>query len=140
MRPVLLGMNNPSALHPGEALSPLPKNSTGRRLWQMSGMTLAAFQAAFERRNLLGRRRWSEDAAREAGERAKADLGGRLVLVLGRQTWEALGLPASAAWFSCWRVGRGVFFLVPHPSGRCRVYNDRSQRRELRNLMELVAR
>lgn len=111
----------------------------------MSGMTLDTFTEKFERRNVLSGRTWSVRDAKKAGEKLRRDVSNRRVVVLGKSAWKALDLPRSAKWFSCWKTFNDdgnyfTAFLVPHPSGRCRTYNDPNNRRKLRTLMRQLAR
>lgn len=111
----------------------------------MSGMKLDEFVVAFERRNVLSSRTWSSREAKKVGEKLRRDVANRRVVVLGKSAWKALDLPRSAKWFSCWKTfndcgSHFTAFLVPHPSGRCRTYNDPKNRRKLRTLMRQLTR
>ncbi len=127
MRAAIVGMTNPH--RPGDPLSPTADRNAGYRLWKMSGMSLEAYQGAFERMNLLEERQWSPWRARAAGRRMRRRLAGRSVVVLGRGVWRALALPG-ASWFETVGVGTSAFTLLPHPSGRCLLYNEAANREE----------
>ena len=128
-RPILLGMNDPSGT---EALSPC--DGAGRRLAEMAvrcgGISLAEYLSGFERRNLLSSRKWSDARAKVRGHVIRRRLVGREVIVLGRQVWRALGLPA-VPYFSA----VGLWRLVPHPSGRNLIYNSEVARMALGEIL-----
>lgn len=160
--PVLVAMNNPISSDPKYALYPAPQGCTGHRLWEMLDLYARAhwntfvskvqYRDAFDRRNVLSQKEWSMAEARVAGAELAWSLLNRRVVVLGVQTLEALlGKEPRPPWGQ-WReatVSRPheVFYtspgllrycLLPHPSGRCREYND-PRMRELtgRTLWEL---
>ncbi len=120
-------MNNPH--RPGDPLSPTADRNAGHRLWQLSGMSLEAYEGAFERINLVEERSWSSWRARTEGRRMRRRLANRSVVVLGRGVWRALALPG-ASWFETVRTGSTSFTLIPHPSGRCLLYNEATMREE----------
>jgi len=132
-RPILVGESNPHSPHPGDALLASPPGSAGNRLWLMaleaSGMTLHAYERAFRRVNLCAQR-WSDRSAREGAEvlRRSFSKGDRVVL-LGRRVQALMGEPPAGV----------TFYQVPHPSGRCRDYNDPKQRRRVGALLSELA-
>ncbi|HXU01296.1 MAG TPA: hypothetical protein VN903_09905 [Polyangia bacterium] len=132
MRPAIIGMNNPTRA--GDPLSPMADRNAGHRLWRMSGMALADYEATFERINLLPSRRWLPWQARAAGRKLRRQLAGRSVVVLGRGVWQALGLD-DVAWFASTTIGGTTFTLLPHPSGRNLIYNDAANREEVRRCL-----
>ena len=107
---------------------------------------------AFDRRNVLSAPQWSRAEARRAAEDLLPTLAGRRVIVLGAETADVLRLPRTEV--GEWREAHVDIFLetrlmsqmsavpgpeatepiqdrvrcthLPHPSGRNRVYNDRS--------------
>lgn len=109
-------------------------------------VTQQKYCRALDRRNVLSARAWSAaDARREAGrlldslapeegdlfalEKAPPDPVVRRIVILGVGTLRACGLPRPAAW-GAWASHyhlptlRLEYCLLPHPSGRCREYND----------------
>lgn len=131
-RPVLVGMNNPISRHPSHALYPSPVNCTGWRVWQLlqgadPSISDEQYLLGFDRRNVLSARTWSAREARAAGAELMDEISGRTIVVLGVETCRALGLPRSpwAEWAS---HGATRCVLLPHPSGRCREYNEPSMR------------
>jgi hypothetical protein len=134
----LLGMNSITgrALLPGHG----SRNSTADKLVIMSGLTREQFMRTFDRRNVLDAEVWDQRSARQAGERLKKKLSGKVV-VLGREVWRALGFHnRSDEWFSV-RVENDVsYVLVPHPSGVSHWYNDaKNVKRVERFLRDLIA-
>jgi len=132
-RPTLLGMNSPTA-------RPLLPSVAGRasaadRLLKMSGLSRAEFLAAFHRKNVLDGGEWDHVEAVRAATRMK--LRGDVV-VLGKSVWRALRLPRSP-FFSEIVTSAATFYLVPHPSGRCRTYNVSATRRATGRLLRRLA-
>ena len=146
-RPVLLAMNNPVSGDPEHALYPHPPGCAGHRLKEMfwesardagvlpdAGAARREYLRVFDRRNVLSAREWSARDAREAGARLLPQLAGRTAVVLGVQTLAALGLPRPhwGCWIEWQQLGDPApirYTALPHPSGRCREYNDPAMRR-----------
>lgn len=126
-RPVLLGMNNPLSDRPEHALYPVPDGCTGHRLWTMlnerTGATKTQYLRAFDRRNLIIGD-WDPGEARLLGAEfvAKSDTVGRVVVVLGEGPRRALGLRKQL--ITPITLNGTIYRQIPHPSGRCRFYND----------------
>ena len=125
MKPLILGTTNPYTSRPEYALHPAPAGSSGWRLWrllnQRTGATPSEYCAAFERRNLVGGA-WNRLAARQSFRVLAPQLQSRTVLLLGDETRRAVGLSADLVLPV---VLDGVTYRqLPHPSGRCRWYND----------------
>lgn len=121
-RPLLLGLDNPHGDHPGAALLPRPKSGAGGRLFAMAGMPWSRYNRVFQRLNIV-----DIDAHSSAWEREDY-YRDRTVVVCGKEAWRRLawlGLPRSN-FFTSSRMERlcSRFVLIPHPSGRCREYND----------------
>lgn len=126
-RPVLIGMNNPLRTEPHFALYPAPPRCTGHRIWQMlherTGCSTRDYLRSFDRRNLLDELTWDERRAREASAGLWRELEGRRVAVLGASVRRVLWLVDSPP--LRWQHTDGVdWFLLPHPSGLNRWYND----------------
>lgn len=105
----------------------------GRRLADLCGLTLPEFLEQFERVNLLHVRQDTREkgfefddveAWREAGIlRAQgAFMQPRTVLLLGKRVARAFGCPTE--YFARWWIDRAEAFVVPHPSGINRWWND----------------
>jgi len=137
-RVVIIGMMNPHSDSTSRALWPAPVNSTGWRLWQLlhkrNGATVSDFVRTFERHNLLPNGEWTQATSRAAATRMISSLRGATVLLLGAAVRDAFRLPPV-------RIrpieSRGVVFRqLPHPSGRCRWYNEPRHRRIAGLLLE----
>lgn len=125
-------MCNPLSTDPRHALYPSPPGCSGYRLWRMlhevSGASRSDYCEGFDRRNLLRGRLWDRPLARTAARRFSSTLSqGTIVVVLGQEVARALGLN--------WRLmepqrgaGGCVYRVIPHPSGRCRWYNEPENR------------
>ncbi len=121
MRPLLVGESNPYGADPRFALYPEPAGCAGARLCHVIlDMTADEYLAAFDRVNLLDCPRWSLPASREAAQRL-LDRGQDLVL-LGARVAHAFD-PAWGA-FSEYRAAGLRVLVLPHPSGRCRAWNE----------------
>lgn len=133
MKPVLLAMNNPIRPEPEYALYPYPPNCTGHRVWRMldeaaqrvgTHVSRSEYLDGFDRINLLNAREWSACDAAARAQEVLPRLADRRVAVLGVATLRALRLPRPTDWLE-WGDGGGLrYTLMPHPSGRCREYND----------------
>jgi hypothetical protein len=132
---LVIGMCNPH--REGDPLSPFW--TAGKALFVLSGMPLEEYEATFERVNVLEERHWSSRRARAAARSLRSLLDGRDAIVLGRATWKALGLPP-IDWFETMGLGGSRFTLIPHPSGRNRMYNDAANKRRARGLLRRSAR
>lgn len=140
MRPktILVGMNNPLSRDPRAALWPDPPGCAGHRLWTMlharCGCSPGEYARAFERVNLVVGREYDPRRARAAAERLSEEWAGRRVVVLGSAVRTAFRLPPVLATPV---LSRGVTFRqLPHPSGRCRWYNDPKHRAVAGMLLE----
>lgn len=153
---LLLGMNNPLSNDPDFDLYPYPEGSTGYRLWKMlpEGTSRQDYLKVFDRRNLLRAREWDPTAAHKAAIDLWPELDGRVVVVLGTQVRNALGLQAAEPLLA----RRSSIFLpaglrdpsselkaynlrwvaFPHPSGRNRWFNDPANRYAACRLFHLL--
>jgi hypothetical protein len=117
VKPLIVGEVNPYGSDPTFALFPLPEGASGYRLRKILGLTQDEYLRAFDRANLCTGR-WSAEAAREAAE--QIDSQDRCaVILLGRKVAKAFGLGSRELFTRC-----GRYVLLPHPSGRCRSWND----------------
>lgn len=119
-RPLLVGESNPYGSDPSFALYPAPDGCSGHRLCRLVlGMRRADYLREFDRTNLC-RGNWSREEAMAAAMSILVERAGtaRLVL-LGSQVCSAFGVPLVP-----FTVADGVLLRLPHPSGRCRLWND----------------
>ena len=104
-----------------------------------SGLDRGGYLRRFRRANLVGGP-WSAAAGRDAARALRGDLEGgvpRTVVVLGRDVARAMGL--SDVLVHPQRRGPVTYRVVPHPSGRCRWYNEPLHRVVVGLLLEEMA-
>lgn len=107
---------------------------SGSRLMVVLGLTEGAYLAS-TRVNLC-RGRWDRlGASREAG-RVLAGSSGRVLVLLGRRVASAFKVQAD--FFSVVSLGGSVAAVLPHPSGLCRVWNDRRAWAKARRCLTLA--
>lgn len=121
---------------------PFPASSAGGRLLTYSGMKPADYLSRFWRKNLftLYLKGWCAPAARELASYIEREIGERGIsraLLLGGRVGAAFGV--GGLWSSMKTSGGITYLVVPHPSGRCRVYNDESARRRARAAIRWAA-
>jgi hypothetical protein len=121
--PVLVvGEINPYRARPDRALWYEPRSSSGDRLRRIMGLTDAQYLEHVARANLCAER-WSAEEAR-AAFRALDLRPYAVVVLLGARVRAACGGPPPFTFTNsrdcppCYLVG------LPHPSGRCRIWND----------------
>lgn len=151
-RPVLIGQapgpkTDPAApLHPGTSL-------TGRRLATLLGLSDGEYLEGFDRLNLVYEypgKVGKEDVFPMAQARASARLlspllAGRRVVLLGRGVSTAFGL-VTLPWMTWTELELGphrepaTVAAIPHPSGRCRVYNDPTQRGQVETFLRTLVK
>jgi hypothetical protein len=124
----LIGENNPYSRDPRFDLYCKPPESAGGRLCRVIlGMTKRDYLRAFRRLNLLRQLKWSAPAAREAADGILCERGDADQLVLlGSKVFGAFAhaLPQGWRWQPFTTAGGGRLLLLPHPSGRCRLWNE----------------
>lgn len=156
MKPILLGMNNPHSVDPANALSTEPVNASGYRLWQMISITgmmkeppivvnKENYESGFDRYNLFNE--LSFDPTKMTPEhRSKvlARLNDRVVVMCGTSVPRVLGMryyggfdlrPHSSPDFLEPGITSFVYYVIPHPSGLCREYNDPEMRSRVGKLL-----
>lgn len=146
MEVVLVGELNPYGGDPKFALFDLPVNSAGWRLRNHILRVERRTYFGFKRHNLCVGRWSNDDARREAGRLYLEVYDSRRVeatfVLLGKKVAAAFGHRAvdpftRDAVHPGDQPGRLVF--LPHPSGRCRTYNDpKSYERVLELLREAI--
>lgn len=129
MKPLLVGQAPGPNTDPLRPLAPLPRSSAGGRLAELAGLSPKEYLKLFDRTNLLHTfpGRWKRDDkwpvrdAEIAASAMKPLLGGRHVILVGRNVAVAFGYPAQHLdfheWFNDSQWGFEVA-VVPHTSGR----------------------
>lgn len=139
MKVTLVGEHNPYGQDPRYALYPRPTNSAGGRLCKVLGMSALGYINQFHRRNLLDTLKWSAPRARAAAldvQRAAED--GDALVLLGSRVSAAFGVefvPLYSAWFTGTRVR---LLVIPHPSGRSRLWNEAGMAVRVRAAVEAL--
>lgn len=130
-----MGESNPYSDEAMLDLLPWPRGAAGDRVRRLLGMTDREYLGAFDRVNLvrLVRRRgpWDAATAAVAAMRLRDRAVGRDFVLLGARVCLAFGVPYEP--FT--RPGPRLWVL-PHPSGRCRAWNDRAAAGRARRLLE----
>jgi len=129
-KPLLVGELNPYGVAPAYALYPLPINAAGYRLQRILGLGMRDYLRKFDRVNLCSRR-WEMSVARARADRITAEQrqSGRAVILLGFKVCRAFGVEYVPFSATC------GLRVLPHPSGRCRVWNQPGAERRARELL-----
>jgi hypothetical protein len=140
-RVLLVGEHNPHSDEPYSDLWPEPAQSAGGRLCKILRLTLRQYVASFARTNLLRTQRWSVPHARTHALR----LTHRRRILLGARVAAAHGVKFRLFRVVALRAGavadHAVWVLVlPHPSGRCRIWNDRANIKRARAAVRRFSR
>jgi len=126
-RAILVGEDNPHSVDPRYALYPYPPNCAGHRLQdKVLGVGLSEYLGAYRRVNLC-EGRWRAAAAREKAGEILRDCRELPLVLLGAKVAAAFGQdfrPFTVRWLEVGGRFVTVAVLLPHPSGRCRVWND----------------
>ncbi len=140
-RILLVGEDNPHSLDPRHALYPHPPGCAGDRLChRILDEHRGSYLEKYDRTNLCSGA-WSTTEARVRA----LDLleSGRPMVLLGARVARAFGLDFLPFSVAC---GASLMAVLPHPSGRCRLWNDvgsyaraRATVEQLRQLVEEVA-
>jgi len=148
MTVLLVGESNPYSTDPRHALYPLPLNAAGGRLARVLGLSPREYLRAFpDRRNLLtGSAKWSAPTARRGADNVlRAAPVGAVLVLLGAKVTAAFGVEYRPALFlpRMAHVGtnvprRRVVLVLPHPSGRCREWNDPQTAERVRSALREV--
>ncbi len=136
---LLVGEVNPLGARPRFALYHLPRGRAGDRLRAILGLSDVDYDSLLDKVNLCTGA-WSLPAARQRAAEIRAEVawaGWKLLVLLGARVRQAFGGPAP---FEHGRDPLGCTWLgLPHPSGRCLLWNDRANVARARAiLMELV--
>jgi len=133
-RVVVVGEVNPYGADPSLALYHLPRRASGDRFRTIAGLSDADYLRHLARRNLcLGR--WEARSARLAAQAVLGE-GFEVCVLLGRRVADAFG--GNASFYLVQREGR-LLLSLPHPSGRCRVWNEPWAAARAREVLRLAA-
>lgn len=141
MKPLIIG-EAPSK-H-GDPDKPI-EGKIGNRLAHAGGITFEDYMACFERVNLLHvRQEYSgkgsafnkAEALEHANKLQKQFVAGRTILLLGKRVAEAFGL--NGDYFDVHFVNDAHVYVIPHPSGVNRWWNDPENRSRMEEFMHEV--
>ena len=125
MRPLIVGENNPYGSDPYYALYPDPPMAAGGRLCRILGLSPEAYLARFDRTNLVAGWQWRAAEARRAAAEIleqrvcdAADGPLRVLILLGAKVRRAFGYKDARLYHD-----HGGVVCLPHPSGRCRLWD-----------------
>lgn len=124
-RPLLVGEDNPHSGDPRAALFPAPDGTAGHRLAvKVFGLSRGDYLSRFYRANLCaGKWGAAEARATARGIVAASQQRARVIVLLGRKVAEAFELEY-APFSRTIALGYNLVIMLPHPSGRCRAWND----------------
>jgi len=132
VKPLLVGELNPYGSDPRYALYPMPERSAGGRLCKILGLTMREYLSRFDRTNLCTGE-WKLQAAREAAwNLSVAVKESRPIILLGVKVCTAFTLeyaPFTKV------TDNDEFYILPHPSGKCRTWNNPSSVGRARELL-----
>jgi len=123
-KPLLIGEANPYSGNPKLALFPWPASSAGGRLCRVVlGLAPRQYIRWFDRVNLCAGE-WNAREAREAAKQIFVDRfkPERVNVLLGAKVARAFGYDFEP--FLVERGSCGSVVILPHPSGRCRTWNE----------------
>jgi hypothetical protein len=138
VKAVIVGIFNPKSQDPKDAMEPFTKNGSGERLWKMlcevHRITREEYRETFLGLNVVDRDPkevdWSDLGYLSRRRKRIYDVvGSRSTAVLGITAWSALQVEDSPIRKVDWFGRKNNWWLFPHPSGLCRVYNDPAMRR-----------
>lgn len=130
-RPILVGETNPYGSDQRYALYPAPAGSAGHRLCHFCmGLKVTTYIGSFERANLCTGKWKMKDARIAAAAIRERSTDGRVVVLLGARVCAAFGVEFRP--FEGFNLGildgncmhkSWKFVILPHPSGRSRLWN-----------------
>lgn len=133
---LLVGELNPYGADPAYALYPLPARASGEHLRIILGLTLRQYLKDHDRANLCTGE-FRPDAAAAEAERlfALPYIG---YVLCGRKVCDAFGHMFEP--FSVYTAHQKVVAILPHPSGRNRMWNDPSNEAKAREAYQMLVR
>jgi hypothetical protein len=130
LKPLIVGEMNPYGVDPAYALYHLPRGAAGNRLHTILQLSDVEYLRTFDRVNLCTGK-WSAPVARAEARRLVETVDRRPgIVLLGKKVAEAFGL-YDVEPFTVFARGKGRgapartnVVVLPHPSGRNRIWND----------------
>lgn len=129
-RACIVGLHNRVSNRDEDALEPYTPNGSGERLWKMinavCGCTKEQYLEAF---SLLNLRVGTPPLVQLMAKEVREIVGSQPAAVLGAEAWMLLGLEKDKTMRRTdWFENRDNWYLLPHPSGLCRVYNSKEMK------------
>lgn len=126
-RVLIVGEHNPHSRDDRHALHPHPPGAAGARLCKILGMAPCEYLETFDRVNLLKTAKWDRKKAHDAAQ----NLTHARRILLGANVAAAHGLKfLPFERFQLYTFGPRPtttdVLVLPHPSGRCRIWNDKA--------------
>lgn len=122
-----IGELNPYGTDPARALYPFPRHASGNHLREILQLTDREYVYRYDRMNLC-QRYWSLKTARVAAqtilEERRAHGGKHGLVLCGAQVAAAFDLPYRPGITTYPANSEIALLSIPHPSGRCRAWND----------------
>ncbi len=116
IKPLIVGEVNEKG---GKPLFPYPANGSGGRLCKILGLPPLEYMFTFDRVNLCTAT-WNPIAARMVAQGLMRRP--RTFILLGAEVTAAFGFPFTP--FVVMHDPYSKYAMLPHPSGRCRIWND----------------
>lgn len=144
MKPIIVGINNPHSDDPEKALGVEPVGSAGNRLWLMvkdaanrqgKDFREIDYLDGFDRVNLMEKPDYTPEQMRLRQYSLMASFTGRRVVMCGTKVPMTMGLRHSGFHLGVQQGPNFVYYVIPHPSGLCREYNDQSMRHRVGDLL-----
>jgi len=125
MRPILVGEAPGPNTDPYRPLNCDESTSAGGRLRDIMRIDRDQYNMMFDKINLMPLKpdRWSIPESREKADKLMRFLYNRDVFLLGKRVAHAFGM-MERQFFDGLHCGQTVLYVVPHPSGLNRWYND----------------
>lgn len=137
-KPLLVGESNPYGADPYFALYPEPEGCAGWRLChRILGLTETKYLRTFDRVNVC-EGPWDLKRAREYASEVQLARSGAFIL-LGAKVCQAFRVPYAPFSVQSSLLGESRrMYVLPHPSGRCRIWNDPGAAGRARDLLKEV--
>lgn len=141
MRPLLIGEDNPHSADPLMALFPDPPGCAGHRLCtRVLGLSPSQYLARYRRANLCPSDAWDNAVARHEATAwlHRVQHTPDPVVLLGSKVAEAFRLRFDPFTVVDPGLGAPPLVLLPHPSGRSRLWNDPGAYERARQVLRSV--
>jgi len=144
VRAVIVGLNNPHSTDPEEALGTTPVGESGYRLWLMikesanrhgKACSESDYMEGFARRNMSNATVFNDNIAKVRVPLILNELAGNVGVLCGTRVPKLLGLKYTGFHLMQQNAQQFAYYVIPHPSGLTREYNDPEMRKRVGDLM-----